>query len=67
VVVPAAADGWSGGKRSSVLLHELAHVERHDVLTQFVAGCDFAGIGASIKTVRATSYVSLQAPYDVQE
>ncbi len=39
VVVPAAAEGWSAAERSSVLLHELAHAKRHDVLTQFVAGC----------------------------
>lgn len=39
VVAPAAAEGWSAAERSSVLLHELAHVKRHDVLTQFVAGC----------------------------
>lgn len=32
LVLPAAADDWSDGRRRAVLLHELAHVRRGDVL-----------------------------------
>jgi beta-lactamase regulating signal transducer with metallopeptidase domain/thiol-disulfide isomerase/thioredoxin len=39
VVLPAGASDWSDAQRQSVLLHEFAHVKRHDVLTQFMAGC----------------------------
>lgn len=38
IVLPAAARTWDASHRDSVLLHELAHVKRHDVLTQLVAG-----------------------------
>lgn len=38
IVLPAAAVSWAAAQRDSVLLHELAHVRRHDVLTQLVAG-----------------------------
>jgi beta-lactamase regulating signal transducer with metallopeptidase domain/thiol-disulfide isomerase/thioredoxin len=39
IVLSAGASNWPELQRQSVLLHELAHVKRHDVLTQFVAGC----------------------------
>ena len=32
IVVPAAAEAWGDGRRRAVLLHELAHVRRSDVL-----------------------------------
>jgi beta-lactamase regulating signal transducer with metallopeptidase domain len=37
IVVPRAAKEWSAAHKRAVLLHELAHVERHDALTQRIA------------------------------
>jgi beta-lactamase regulating signal transducer with metallopeptidase domain len=37
IVVPAIGDLWSEDRRRAVLLHELAHVARHDCLTQTIA------------------------------
>ncbi|MCA9148598.1 MAG: M56 family metallopeptidase [Planctomycetales bacterium] len=41
VILPSDAKNWSGERRRLVLLHELAHVARRDVLSQTVArlGC----------------------------
>lgn len=38
VILPGDAESWDPARRRLVLLHELAHVKRHDVLTQTVAG-----------------------------
>jgi beta-lactamase regulating signal transducer with metallopeptidase domain len=37
VLLPAAAEGWPEGRRRAILLHELAHVARHDRLAQTLA------------------------------
>lgn len=37
ILLPADADAWPAGRRRDVLLHELAHVKRHDFATQLVA------------------------------
>jgi beta-lactamase regulating signal transducer with metallopeptidase domain len=37
IVIPAVSDTWTGDRRRAVVLHELAHVARHDCLTQTLA------------------------------
>jgi len=37
IVLPTSADAWSDDRRRAVLLHELAHIERHDCLTHTLA------------------------------
>ena len=32
IVLPAECDGWTHDRRTAVLLHELAHVRRHDLI-----------------------------------
>ena len=36
IVLPASADEWTTDRRRSVLLHELAHVRRRDLLTNAI-------------------------------
>ena len=37
ILIPALADTWTEDRRRAVLLHELAHIVRHDCLTQLMA------------------------------
>jgi beta-lactamase regulating signal transducer with metallopeptidase domain len=37
VLLPAAAEAWPEGRRRAILLHEIAHVARHDRLAQTLA------------------------------
>ena len=37
IVMPAIADSWADDRRRAVVLHELAHVARHDCLTATLA------------------------------
>jgi beta-lactamase regulating signal transducer with metallopeptidase domain len=37
IVVPAGAERWPEARRRDVLLHELAHIQRHDALSQRIA------------------------------
>jgi len=37
IVIPADADMWDIDRRRAVLLHELAHIARHDCLTQLLS------------------------------
>ena len=42
IVIPSSADEWQSRRREAVLLHELAHVARHDCLTQTLAALSCA-------------------------
>ena len=37
ILIPSVADTWSDDRRRAVLLHELAHIARHDCVTQLLA------------------------------
>jgi beta-lactamase regulating signal transducer with metallopeptidase domain len=37
IVIPSVAETWTEDRRQAVMLHELAHVVRHDSLTQMIA------------------------------
>ena len=37
VIIPSHADSWPADRRRAVMLHELAHIERRDCLTQMIA------------------------------
>ena len=37
ILIPEDADGWTAERRRTVILHELAHIDRRDCLTQTLA------------------------------
>ena len=61
IVLPSSSDEWSSDRRTAVLLHELAHIRRHDIVGHTLArvACAFYWfhplVWAAAKQLRAES------------
>jgi beta-lactamase regulating signal transducer with metallopeptidase domain len=57
IILPASAEEWSDDRRRAVLLHELAHIRRRDLIGHVIAGLPARCIGSTICLGRGAASV----------
>src|SRR2546427_683266 len=62
ILLPAEADAWSAERRRDVLLHELAHVKRHDFMIQLIARIACAALPAWLAAIAVVVPLAAAAP-----